>query len=167
MRKNETTKCLSLCWVSFLSKVKYINPLAHIVTSLCFQTDLQYRLSAYKSPKPWSPLGLLSFCSWKRETMHKRGEITSFCQHLTFVTCNHFHISVTELRHFLYTFYLRASKCTNQPIPGNSAEASLTSALQRGVTRSYKLFPPSRDGQNPGILFPHSFLLISSAPSNL
>lgn len=99
----------------------------------CFfvlQADFQYRLAAYKSHKPCSHLGLLSLSSWKRETTHERVEITSSSWPLTVVTCNHFHISATELRHFLYAFYLWASKNANQSIPRNKSDPCFAERCQ-------------------------------------
>lgn len=109
----QTPPCL---WVSteFSSRLQWIKIISWPTLLLPFAPRLSSKtLSAYKSHKPSSHLGFQSFCSWKRETMHEKVEITSSSQPLTAVMCNHFHISVMERRRFLYAFYLWASKCPN------------------------------------------------------
>lgn len=109
----QTPPCL---WVSteFSSRLQWIKIISWPTLLLPFAPRLSSKtLSAYKSHKPCSHLGFQSFCSWKRETMHEKVEITSSSQPLTAVMCNHFHISVMERRRFLYAFYLWASKCPN------------------------------------------------------
>lgn len=130
-KKAETSKCLS-CLVFVHSRVP------QLLSPYCHFSVLPDGPSVQKPQALFScgPSKLLQL----RETTHERTEIASFSQPLTCVPCNHFYISVTELKHFLSAFYLWASKCTNQPIQENSQEARLASVLQRGVMGIYKPF---------------------------
>lgn len=149
-RKDETSKCLSsYIKFPFCSQWSETIPWPMWLFFVLPNCRPPHTVSIYQSHKPCSHLGHLSFCSWKRN--HTRKSWNNF---LMVVMCDHFHISVTQLRHFLCTFYLWPSKHSNQSIPGNSGNESDPCSAKRCDKKLGTLFLPP-DGQNPGMFFPH------------
>lgn len=150
-RKNKTSKCLSLS-IEFPSRPWWSETIPWpILLFFVLPNWHPPHTVRYQSHKPCSHLGLLSFCSWKRN--HARQSWNNF---LMAVMCNHFHISVTQSRHFLCAFYLRLSKHSNQSIPGNSGNQSDPCSAKRCHKKLGTLFPPSRWSES---FFPLSEIL--------
>lgn len=149
-RKNETNASPHLFSFPFVpSEVK--QSLGPCCCSLCSHTDIHHTVSIYQSHKPCSHLGLLSFCSSKRN--HTRKSWNNF---LLVVMCTQFHISVTQLRHFLCAFYLWAqSTAINQS--QETQETSLSPVLQRDVTRSWEHFSSLQMVRIQECIFPTLF----------